>query len=409
MGAEGKLMLEGIRVLEWATNHAAPEAGKFLAELGADVIKIEERLKGDTTRVNIRSYGTSGVLPGGLTVSLETHNRSKKSITVDLKKSEGKEIVYRLVEKSDVFITNVRQKAITKLGMGYDVLRRHNPRLIYLRVSGFGVKGPDSDLPALDPVIIARSGIMMLQKKADDEPNASGRNSTADQITGAMGICGVLGALYARERFGLGQEVNVSLLGSLAWLLMNPVTYQCLTGQTYQYNDRRKVHNPLYNTYKASDGKWFVLGEPRSDPIWPDFCRAVGIEQYEKDPRFHSQKKREENREEFIDILDRVFAQRTQAEWLQIFKECDLLAQGINTLEDLIADPQMTENQYIVNYDHPVLGQIKGLGYPVQYSETPAKIVSVAPAMGQHTEEVLLTLGDYSWEDISQLREKEVI
>ncbi len=407
MVTQGKSLLEGIRVTELAGNHAGPEAGKFLAELGADVIKVEER-EGSETRAEKMSRGVKAMLPGGLTVSLVTHNRSKRGITVDLKKSEGREIVYRLVEKSDVFLTNFRHKAIVKLGMDYDVLRGYNDRLIYLRVSGFGPKGPDSDLPALDPVILGRSGIMMLQKRPDDEPNSAGRDVIADSATGTMAVCGILGALYARERFGFGQEINVSLLGSLSWLLMNYVSFQCLTGKTYPYEDRRKVTNPLFNRYKASDGKWFFIARSRSDPVWPAFCRAVGIEQYEKDPKFHNQDKREENSQELIAILDRVFVQRTQAEWLQIFKECDLTAQGINTIENLITDPQMVENQYIVTYDHPVLGPIKALGFPIQYSQTPARIVCAAPELGQHTEEVLLSLG-YSWEDIGQLQDKEVI
>lgn len=408
MVTQGKSMLEGIRVIEWAGHFAAPEMGKFLGELGADVIKVERRLTGDITRGSVRSHGASGVLPGGLTVGYETHNRSKRGITLDLEKSEGKEVMYRLVEQSDVFITNARHKVIVNLGMTYDILRSYNSRLIYLRVSGYGPNGPDSDLPGNDPVILARSGIMMLEKRPDDEPSDSGRNDLADQGTGGMGICGILGALYARERFGFGQEIDVSLLGTLTWLLMGAVSYQCMTGQTHQYLDRRTARNPLSNRYKASDGKWFQLSASRSDPVWPRFCRAVGIEQYEKDPRFHSQEKREGNSEELIAILDRVFAQRPRAKWLQIFAECDLLGQGVNTLEDLITDPQIVENQYIVNYDHPVLGSIKGLGCPAQFSQTPARIVSAAPQLGQHTVEVLLSLG-YSEEDIAQLYEKEVI
>ena len=402
-------VLEGIRVLELASFHVAGHAASLLGRLGADVIKIEDPVRGDSLRgVKKTGGGIPVVGLGGRGLIFEAANLNKKGIVLDLKKRRGKELFYGLVAKSDVFVTNFRPDVLERLGADYPTLRCHNPRLIYAAASTLGSRGAESALRGNDFVGQARSGIMMAQHSPDNVPfSPLGLGDEMGCISTAYGI---LAALLARERFGIGQEVDTSILGGMILLQSILLTVRLLTGLEAKPIDRHRSPNPMFNVYRDKNGEWFcVAAGVESDKFWPAFCRVLGIEELEKDPKFENLDRREENSAELISILDEIFAQRSREEWLKILQADDLFASPINTYSDLLSDPQVIDNEYIVDYEHPTLGKVKLMGSAVRLSETPARIFSPAPEHGQHTEEVLMELLGLTWKDIDRLREEAVI
>lgn len=403
------MVLEGIRVLDWTIWQQGPIASALLADLGAEVIKIEDRMGGDPGRGMKRVRGISAVLPGDRNFYFEYTNHNKKSITIDLKKEKGKEIIYRLVKKSDVFVQNFRKGVAARMGVDYETLSKHNPKLIYATGSGYGSKGPDSARTAMDLQGQARSGIMNAIGEPDMPP-LSMAGGLADQMGGIMVSYGVLAALLARERFGIGQEIDASHMGSMVNLQGLNVAASLLVGKELPRESRVKVANPLWNYYECKGGTWVVLAHLQSDRYWPTLCEALGIEEVINDPRFAGMDKRSENSQELISIFDKAFATKTYEEWDRIFQEKgDFIYTKIQHITDLASDPQVLENDYIVDFDHPVLGKTKIVGFPVKFSKTPAAIKLPAPMLSEHTEMVLNEIGGYTWEEISQLREEEVI
>ena len=399
--------LEGIRILDMTTGQHGPVATQMLADMGADVIKVEGRLKPDGGRFLV-------ALMGGevrLNSYFESNNRNKRALTVDLKKEQGREAFYRVVEKSDVFVTNYREAAVKELGVDYATLSRLNPRLIYAIGYGFGRYGPDNERPALDLAAQARGGIWSISGEPGEPPARIGAGM-ADQVGGGILAYGIMLALFARERTGEGQEVNTSLLGSQAWLGSVVLQHYLFYSEAFpavSRVSRKEAGNPLWSVYECQDGKWICLAMLGADPYWPDFCKVMGIEHLEKDPKFEDQFKRAENSAELIDILDERFASKTREEWVKRLNERELIWAPVNDYADLAADPQMGANDYIVDFDHPAHGLVKLVGIPVKLSKTPGQIRMPAPEFGQHTEEVLMEIGGYSWEDIARLREGEVI
>ncbi|MFC1964341.1 CaiB/BaiF CoA transferase family protein [Chloroflexota bacterium] len=405
---KGVMPLEGIRIIDWTLWQLGAVATAMLGSWGAEVIKLEERT-GDPSRGTRRIRGLPAALPGGRNVTHEMYSRNKKSVTVDLKKPEGKEIVYRLVEKSDVFVQNRRPGAARRIGLDYQTLSKYNKKLIYATGSGFGLKGPDANMLAMDFLGIARSGVMFTARGQDKPPEIFGVG-TADQIGAIFLAYGIMTALVARERLGIGQEMDVSHLGSMIALEELGVTATLLTNLSFPEQIREKALNPLWNCYQCRDGKWIALGHFQPDPYWPRLCRALKLEHLINDPKFHDYEAKEQHNEELIRILDEVFRTRTRPEWLTILGKEDLIYCEVNTFNDLAQDPQVIANKYVEEFDHDVLGKIKLVGSPVKLSRTPAIPTRTrAPELGEHTEQVLLDIAGYSWEDISNLRDKEVI
>ena len=400
-------ILEGIRVVECAEFINGPAAASLLAYLGAEVIKIEQPGVGDGMRGPTSWYGISLKLPGGRSAPFEYLNRNKRDVAIDLKKEKGKELLYKLIEKSDVFLTNLRPRAITKLGLDYGTVSRYNPKLIYASSSAFGRKGPDADSGAFDWVIHARSGLMTTCGPGGDEP-ALATPGLADHMSAWVLSYGIIAALLARERFGIGQEVTTSMLGAVIPLEDWVISLTSLLGAEFGRQERVKASNPIYNWYKCKDGRWLLLGLYEGDRQWPAFCKGTDIPELEKDPRFDDAAKREANCAELVSILDKLFATRTLEEWSTILRAKDLLFSPCQTISDLLSDPNVLENEYIVSVNHPTLGKVKFVGHPIQFSKTPGVVGVIAPEHGQHTEEVLLELG-YTWENISELREEGVI
>lgn len=403
-------ILDGICILEWGAWHAVPSATLLLSELGAEVIKLEEPSKGDPSRGLETIKGVPVVLAGGRRLSNELENLNKKSLTVNMKSREGKEIVYKLIKKCDVFIHNFPQWTADKLGLDYQTLSKHNPKLIYAVTNGFGSKGPEKDLLSMDPVGQARSGMMDLARSGPDSPPATAGEGTADEITALVSVCGILGALLARQRSGVAQKVEVSMLASTMSLLRVNVGVEALLGKNLPRQERTKVTNPLWNIYPCKDGRYIMFCHMQADRYWPTFCEIMGCRELEKDPRFENMKKRAENCEMLISLLDQVFARKTSKEWLNILNQNQgrLIFSLVNSPRDLLVDPQVLENEYLKDFDHPVLGKVKLPTFPAKFSKTPTEIKSEAPELGQHTEEVLLELG-YSWEDIVKLKDCQAI
>jgi crotonobetainyl-CoA:carnitine CoA-transferase CaiB-like acyl-CoA transferase len=401
--------LSGIRAVELAVMQNGPACGYMLGDMGAEVIKIEQPERGDSIR-GMSDYGETSLHFKGVNLFYETPNRSKKGITLDLKKERGREVLYRLVRKSDVFFTNFSKRVCSDLGCDYETLCKYNPKIIYGIAAGFGTRGPEGDQRAFDTAAQARSGFMMLTGDASGPPATAG-GAVIDQAGATMLAYGILAALVARERMGIGQEVEASLLGSAIHLQAMAVNRATIQGKLWSQHDRLRAQNPLGNYYKCADGKWIMLAEVQSDRFWHDFCNALGIPELENDPRFATRHDRKVNDAECVSILDQVFETKPRDEWMTILREKakGMACAEVFELTEVVHQPQVLENEYVVDYEHPVVGPVKLIGYPVRFSKTPAKIASKAPEFGEHTEEVLLTVGGYSWEEIESLRNEGII
>lgn len=402
--------LEGIRVIDWTIYQQGPVATSMLGDLGADVIKVEQRGVGDPGRAMTRTFGTSTALPGGRNYYFETNNRNKKSIALDLKTEKGKEVVFRLVEKSDVFVHNFRQGVPERLGLGYDTLSKINPKLIYAVASGYGSEGEESGRPSIDPVGMARTGLMENVTAPGAEVPTYPQGGIADQMGAVMLSYGVLAALMARQLHGVGQKIDCSHLASVTWLQGLAVNCYLMLGKEMPRYDRTKAGNPISNYYRCADGKWLFIALMQPDRYWPDFCQAIGLPEMKDDPRFSTTDAMTQNKTALISVLDEVFASRTSQEWTSIFRDFpDFIYETINRVSDLDKDPQFLANDYIVEVPHPDIGKLKMVGIPVKFSQTPGSIRMPAPHLGQHTEEVLTDICGYSWEEVGQLAEQEVI
>jgi CoA:oxalate CoA-transferase len=405
--------LDGIRIIDWTIWQQGPVAGAMLGDLGAEVIKIEERERGDGGRAMFQLPG------GGSSPYWEMNNRNKKSVTVDLKRPEGVELVRRLIAKSDVFIQNFRPSIADRIGLDYERLAKLNPRLIYASASAFGPEGPERSARAYDLLGQARSGFLLREGK--DEPDIPD-GGMADQMGAIMLAYGVLAALMARERHGVGQKVDTSLLGSMMWLRGLSFARELMKDERRARSDmgqhmqskvptRLDPGNPLWNTYKCADGKWLALAVLTTDPHWPVVLEALGNPgALASDPRFGTHYGRCSHAREIVAILDPLFASQPRQSWLdRLTARGDLPVSAINTTEEAASDPQAIANGYITEFDHPSYGRIRLPGFPVTMSDTPARIHRQAPEFGEHTEEVLMNLLGLDWSELTDLRNRAVI
>lgn len=407
-GVNGKKgPLDGMRVIDWTMWQFGPVSTMMLADLGAEVIKVES-LEGDHARQFTGSSGVNADLGGGVNAYFSALNRQKKSIAIDLKHPRGRAIMYDLVKTSDIFVQNFRQGVAERLQLGYDDLVVHNPRIIYGAAAGYGPHGPDSGKPAFALTGEARAGSLWWAGPEDGLPyNIPG---VADQIAGIMLSYGLLGAVVARERFGIGQKVDVSHLGSLMWLGNMRDGIALLAGQAFQRQNRENAGNVLWNTYRCQDGHWIALAMGQGDRYWPTFCKAIDREDLVDDPRFNSMRTRREHLDTLIAMLDAIFASRPRGEWETRLSEAgDLIWERVQTVLDLPHDPQVIDNQYLVEFAHPVLGPTMWHQTPVTYSETPVSTRKMAPLHGEDTEDVLRNLLRYDPAHVTALRDAKVI
>jgi crotonobetainyl-CoA:carnitine CoA-transferase CaiB-like acyl-CoA transferase len=399
--------LEGIRVIDWTIWQQGSVCSAMLGDLGAEVIKIEQRESGDPGRGMLKMSGVD--LTDRPNFYFEANNRNKKSLTLDLKKPEALEIVCKLVECSDVFVQNFRFGVAERIGLGYEKLKQHNPKLIYASATGYGPEGAERGDPSFDQMGLARSGLMLACGEPDMPP-LQVAGGIADQMGAIMLAYGVLAALLARDRFGVGQAVDASHLGSMIWLQGLSVAARCMMGFAIPRMPRKYAANPLWNHYQCGDGKWICLGMLQPDRYWADFVRVLGRPELADDERFASLRARASNAGAAIEALDALFAGKPRDEWMRILRAGgDFIFTIVNSVDELPDDPQVQANQYITSFDHPQFGPTPVIGMPVRLSQTPGSIRLPAPELGQHTEEILTTLLGYSWERVGELKEKQVV
>jgi crotonobetainyl-CoA:carnitine CoA-transferase CaiB-like acyl-CoA transferase len=397
--------LDGVKVVEITMFQQGPVAGMRLGDLGADVIKVEPKT-GDPGRGMMRIIGADTGLKGR-NFYFESNNRNKRSIVLDMRTEKGLEIFLKLIDRADVFLTNMSIEAPQRMGIGPEVLLKRNPRLIYTHASGWGRKGPDANELSFDYTGIARSGTMMMSGERGGPP-ATLIPGMGDEQGGLICAWAVTAALYAREKTGKGQLVDTSLMGSL--IALHGVNFSApgVLGQEFPRFIRAEAGNPIYNHYKCKDDKWIVIAHLQPDRYWPNVCKAMGIEELEHDPKFSTIEARHDNGKELVAILDKKFATKTRDEWMKIFKKENVIYTPVQSSSEVFKDPQALANDYIIPVEHPVWGKIKMLGFPWTFQETPASVKREAPELGQHTEEILLEMG-YSWDDITELKSAEVI
>jgi CoA:oxalate CoA-transferase len=396
----GPLPLQGIRVVDMSRFLVGPFCTQMLADMGAEVIKVEPVDGGDP----VRAAGSNAL--SGESLFFLARNRNKQSLALDLKQGAGREVVYRLVRTADVFIENFRPGAADKLGFGYDTLRRYNPNLIYCAVSGYGQEGPHRERPGQDLLIQAISGIISITGWEGGPPTTVG-TFVADMVGAFHCAYGIAVALLARERLGIGQKLEVSLLDSLLALQAVEATTYLNTGKApKKAGAGHGLVPPPYRVFEARAGALVIVAP--SEDWWQRLCRVPALEDICRDPRFASRESRAANEAALNKLLEERFRSRAATEWLALLAGHDVLAAPVYTYKDLFDDPQVVVNDMVVTQDHPVAGPVRVIGIPVKLARTPGQIRTPAPLLGEHTEEILASLG-YSEAEIAQLRAARVV
>ena len=375
--------LTGLRVLEIGNYMAGPFCGMQLADLGAEVIKIEDPRGGDLSRrLEPITNGESG--------NFVRLNRSKRSLALDLKQEAAKDAFRRLAAHADVIVENLRPGTMADLGLAPQDLLDANPRLIYAAVTGWGLDGPYADRPALDIIVQAMSGLMSVTGEAGGAPVKVGV-SISDLSAGLYATIAVLAALAVRERDGRGQLVDVSMFESSVSLAVWEAGSYFTTGEIARAaGSAHKLVGP-YQAVRASDGH-FVLGAT-TPPNWTEFCRALGLEALERDARFADATLRQKHREELIPLIEAVTMTRPAGHWLALLRAAGVPCGEIQDYGRVFRDPHLAARGFIVDLAHPTLGSVKGLGTPLRLRSSPPRLERAGPLLGEHTREVLAEAG----------------
>ena len=398
-GSPGPGPLTGIRVLDLTRALSGPFATMILGDLGADVIKVEDTRHGDDTR----QWGPP--FQGEDASYFLSVNRNKRSLSLNLKAPEGREIGQRLARSSDILMENFRPGTAARLGLGYDELSGQNPRLIYASVSGYGQTGPDASLPGYNAVAQALSGMMSINGEPDGEP-VRASPSLADVGAGMWALIGILSALHARDATGRGQLVDVSLLdGQVAWLTYAASRYFA-TGETPARHGSAHESLVPYQVFPTADDPLMVA--VGNDSLWRRFSAATGLDELADDPRYAASADRLRNQDTLIPIITRALAARGCAEWTGVLAQAGVPAGPVNTVPAALAHPQVTAREMVVEVEHPAAGTIRMLGTPLKLSAQPASIRRPPPLLGQHTDEILAEAG-YPPGRIAELRDAGVI
>lgn len=390
--------LEGIKILAFSNLLAGPYCSMMLGDMGAEVIKVE-RLTGDDGR-----YLGPPFVKGESTPFLSV-NRNKRGIALNVWKEEGKKIFLELVKRSDVMVQNYRPDIIDKLGFDYDSIATINPTIVYTSISSFDEDGEFRDRPGVDIVMQGMSGVMSITGEPDGRPMKVG-TPVADVAAGMFAAFGTMTALYVRERSGMGQKVEVSLLNGMIAVQAPRAGIYFATGK----NPPRLGNNAPYTmpsgSYKTRDS--FVNISAPNQKYWAKLCSILGIEHLRDDPKFATNAARVNNRDELMAIMEEILQQKTTEEWLEIFQREDYTSGPILSYKEILTHPEILRSKMVIDMEHLVCGPIKVTNNPVKMSKTPGRISLPPPALGQHTVEVLDSLG-YSDEDITKLKEEGVI
>ena len=386
--------LDGIRVVDLSRVVAGPFCTMTLADMGADVVKLEEPGRGDESR----AFGPP--FHGGESPYFLSINRNKRSCTVNLKHEAGKAILRRLLQDADVLIENFRPGAMARLGFDYDTVAAVHPRLVYCSISGFGDSGPDAARPGYDLIVQGEAGLMGVTGEADGPPTRVG-TSIADLASGLMAAQGILLALYARQSTGRGQHVRVAMLDAVASLLTYNTGIYFASGESpgRRGNDHPSV--APYQTLRARDG-WINLGVA-NDSLWARYCGAIERPDLRDDPRFATAPARVEHRQVLIPIIEALTAARTVREWMDLLGAAGVPCGRIRNVAEVCTNPQLVERGKVVERPHPTAGAVRMIGQPIELSDTPARIETAPPLLGEQTDAVLREAG-YSQTEIAALR-----
>lgn len=370
-----------------------------LADFGAEVIKVERPGSGDDTR----AWGPPFV--AGESAYYLSINRNKQSITVDLGQELGREIIYRLSRDADVVVENFRPGTADRIGVGYQRLRQENPRLVYCSISGFGQAGPYRDRPGYDALAQAMSGMMSITGEPNGPPTKHGM-SIADIGAGMWAALAIVTALLARERTGEGQYIDISLLDAqISWLTYAAGNFFATGESPTRYGSAHPSIVP-YQPFATADG--YLMLAVGNDRLWQRFCEVAGRSELGMEPGYATSAERVVNRDAVIAVVAEIIRGRTTAEWMGVLEEAGIPAGPINTVEQALSDPHILAREMTVSLGHPTAGSVSMTGNPAKFSTTPAEMRAAPPLLGQHTDEILHSLG-YTEGRIAELRARAVI
>ena len=391
--------LSGLRILDLTRVLAGPYTTMILADLGAEVIKIEQPGIGDESR-------NFGPFKNGFSLYFMSINRGKKSITLNLKSDRGKQLFKDLLRQCDILVENYRPGTMRKLGLDYETLSVENPSLIYAACSGFGQTGPLSEQGAYDMIIQGMGGIISITGEPDRPPVRVG-TSISDISAALFTTIGILSALHHRNQTGNGQMVDVAMLDSLVAVLENAIVRYFATNEIPQpLGTRHPVITP-FEAYESSDG--YIIIAIGNDSLWEKFCRHVGYEELISDDRFCTNADRTENHSELYPIISNIMGLRTTDEWIESLGTIGVPCGPINSIDEVVNHEQIKAREMITKVAHQLTGIVEVPGVPIKLSDTPGSVEKPAPSLGEHTEEILKNFLDYNEEDIEMLKRESII
>ncbi|MEW5692040.1 MAG: CaiB/BaiF CoA-transferase family protein [Candidatus Hydrogenedentota bacterium] len=391
--------LEDIKILDLSRVLAGPYATQILGDFGAEIIKVEMPKKGDDTRY----FGPP--FENNESAYFLAINRNKKSITINIKNERGIEILHRLLKISDVLVENFRPGTLDKLGLDYNSLKDKYPKLVYVSISGFGHTGPLKDKPGYDLAVQGMSGIMDITGPENGMPYKVG-TSIADIIAGIYAVIGTLLALRVKEKTGKGQKVDISMLDGQVSLLTYQAGIYFMTGKSPKRKGNQHPTICPYETFETKDG--YLNIAVGNDNLWISFCEIVGLEEIVNDERFKTNPQRVKNRDILFPLIQEKLKSKKRDEWLEIFDKEGLPAGPIYSVSEVLNHPQVKAREMIKELDHPAIKKMKTTGIPVKLSDTPGRILTPPPLLGEHTHSLLLSLG-YSEQEIEELREQGIV
>ena len=392
--------LDGVRVLDLTRVVAGPYCSMFLGDLGADVVKVEQPGVGDDTR------GWGPPFAGGESAYYLCINRNKQSLALDLKSQRVRELLRELVKVADVVIENFRPGTMERLGLGEKELRAINPRLIYASLTGFGADGPMSDWPGYDLIVQAWGGLMSITGSPDGEPVKVGV-AIIDLIAGLMLGKAITAALFAREKIGVGQRIDTSLLEAEVASLINVGSNYLIGGKVPTRWGNAHPNIVPYQNFQTADG-YLVIGVA-SEVIWKRFCQAIGRSDLTDDRRFADNSKRVEHRVSLIALLSEMFLERTNDAWFRLLSEAEVPCAPVQTIDQVFQAPQVLHRRMLMEVEHPTAGKVPMAGIPVKFSITPASVRMPPPLLGEHNSEILKNWLGMSAGEIDELKREKII